>query len=77
MLGLSNFIFIQFFHTTLTASTILCYHLLKQRSRKSLPSGERTSGIGGGPLEEAMWNMADTCTVPASSAFMAKSISSC
>jgi hypothetical protein len=35
-------------------------HLLKHRSKKSLASADKCSGIGGGPLEEAMWNKAET-----------------
>ncbi len=35
--------------------------LSKQRRMNSRASGDRCSGIGGGPLEEAMWNIADTC----------------
>jgi hypothetical protein len=37
-----------------------CADLLKQSIKKSLASGDRWSGSFGGPLDEAMWNMADT-----------------
>ena len=33
---------------------------LKHSSRKSTPSGDRSSGMGGGLLLLAMWNSADT-----------------
>lgn len=35
--------------------------LLKHSSRKSLASGGRCSGRGGGSFVDAMWNMAATC----------------
>lgn len=34
----------------------------KHLSRKSRPSAERLSGMGGGPFEDAMWKSADTCS---------------
>lgn len=37
----------------------LLVYLLKHSSRKSLPAAERFSGNGGGPFDDAMWNMAD------------------
>ena len=35
---------------------------LKQSNRNSRPAGDSCSGSGGGPLDDAMWNSADTCS---------------
>lgn len=35
---------------------------LKHSNKNSRPAGDSCSGSGGGPLDDAMWNSADTCS---------------